>query len=656
MSKLLKPLVLVIFFLALNQLHAQDLDSMRMEVLSLEGIEKIDLLNDIAYYFPIEAKKEAELALMLSEKLNYELGVATAYDMLGEHYDFIGDTEKSRLNRQKGIDLYSKLNRDDLVFSSMIPLIYLDVEERDYFSALRKGLELSRLAEEFEDSLYLADAYTTMARIYAEGMLNLKESIAFLHKGRVIYENNLSTRDLIGVYNDLGSDYEEMEKLDTAQINYEKGLTLARQLYETDLEFDRSDLSLLLTNMASVLAQKGEYDEAKKYGLEALARYFEAEYIYYYPNILFNVANSYYYLGQKDSAFVYLNKAHSIAKELNSSLDLEQIYGLYKEIYKNEKDFPNALKFHELYQLTRDSIYNGERAANLEWIRAQYELGKVEKENNLLNLRLRLTLVIGFLMILMIGLGWFFYEKLRSKNKTIQIQNLELEKLNTTKNKLFAIIGHDFKGSLLGFQNMASNIAYLFKKNQPERVQAMGNMIDEQVMRLRRQLDNLLNWAMKETKQMPYKPEAFFIATIAGDGFESFLNFAKEKKIKVTWNIEKKIEVFADKQAIELVARNLLSNALKFTPKGGEIYITATKKTPWVLFSIADTGVGIPPEKMNTIFEVDSHKSSAGTEGEKGTGLGLVVCKELLKVNKGKITIESELGKGTKVQLFIPIP
>lgn len=630
-------------------------DSMTLEVSKKAGREKVDYLNNLAYYFPENGLEAANEALKLAEELNYREGFAYAVDMLAEHYIFVGNIKESRRYREEAIRLYRNLNLKESAFLSLVPLIYLDIEEMNYFNALRKGMDLQNMAEEIGDSLYLADAKFVLSRIYGEGMLNLDLSLRYLLEAKDIYETNSEKRDMIGVYNDLGTGYDELGKLDSAAFYYQKGLELARELFNKDPDFDDADLPLLLSNRADIFIKKGQLKEGLVYALEALELHKEAPYVYYYPSFLTNAGAAYLGLDSLKQAKKYFNEALKEAEALNSIFDLAEIYQHFKNIYKIENNPVKALEFQELFQEARDTLYNGERAANLEWIRAQYELKKIEKENELLNERIRLIFTIGVLLVLGLLAGWFFYRQLQSKNKTIERQNTQLEKLNRTKDRLFAIIAHDFKTPLLSFQNLTKNIAFLLKKGQTDRVLKMGHSIEESALTLKRQTDNLLNWAMSQTGQIPYSPERFSLQQLATENIGGFLNLTEAKNIETIWKAEEELWVFADRQAVLLIIRNLFSNALKFTPEGGKIEIAAVESGDFVKLTVRDSGVGIAPEKIPEIFEMSNQKSESGTKGEKGTGLGLAVCKELTELNRGKISLESTLGSGTKVTLLLPI-
>ena len=648
-------LVSLMFLLLSDFTFGQIPDSILSEATTKEGKERVDYLNDIAYYFPEHSLSHAEEALQLAEKLNYAEGIARAWDMLGEHYIFVGDFEKFREYRSEAIDLYLKLNEKELAFLSLIPLIYLDIEELKYFDALRQGMELQNLASEINDSVYLADSKVVLSRIYGEGMLNLNLSMRLLLEAKGIYEHYSEKKELIGVYNDLGAGYDEAGNLDSAAYYYQKGLESAQQLYNKDPEFDNADLYLLLSNRADIFIKKGKFEKGLEYAREALALHEDESFSFYYPSILTNVGAAYLGMDSMDLAKEYLHEAHREAAKVNSTYDLSEIYRHFKEIHIKENNFEKAFEFQKLFRDARDTLYNGERAATMEIIRAEYELKKIARQNELLNERLKLIAIIGVLLIFGLLATWFFYRKLQSKNKTIQRQNVQLAKLNETKDRLFAIIAHDFKTPLLSFQNLTSNIAYLLKKGQTERVLKMGHAIEENALILKRQTDNLLNWAMSQTGQIPYKPERFSLQKLAEENIGGFLNLVKAKKIEIIWKAEENLWVFADKQAILLVIRNLFSNALKFTDEGGEIKISAVNLGDFVRLTVCDSGVGIPPEKLPGIFRLDNQKSTPGTGGEKGTGLGLAVCKELTELNKGKISVESTVGKGTKIILLLPV-
>jgi len=166
-------------------------------------------------------------------------------------------------------------------------------------------------------------------------------------------------------------------------------------------------------------------------------------------------------------------------------------------------------------------------------------------------------------------------------------------------------------------------------------------------------LNNLLEWSSSQTGKLKICSENFFLKSIVDDTIDLLNDYAKKKNITVLNEIPGQIKVFADKNMISSVIRNLFSNAIKFT-RDGNVRITAKDVNTFVECTITDTGVGIKPENIKKLFRLDTEFSTPGTANEKGSGLGLILCKEFVERNNGEIYVESEKGKGTGFMFKLP--
>jgi signal transduction histidine kinase len=187
-----------------------------------------------------------------------------------------------------------------------------------------------------------------------------------------------------------------------------------------------------------------------------------------------------------------------------------------------------------------------------------------------------------------------------------------------------------------------------------EKVKAMGTKITQSVRQLDTLLNNLLNWAMSQTDAMPYRPEPLQLNHITKECYVFFEHALELKQITLLDKTQDDFFVFADRNALSAVLRNLISNATKFTPNQGAITISTRLTDDFVWVDIADTGVGLAKEKIDSLFSLSENKTTSGTSGEKGTGLGLVLCADYVALNKGSIKVESEVGKGTVFSFSIP--
>jgi two-component system sensor histidine kinase/response regulator len=244
---------------------------------------------------------------------------------------------------------------------------------------------------------------------------------------------------------------------------------------------------------------------------------------------------------------------------------------------------------------------------------------------------------------------------IRNLQKQLQEKNRELRELNASKDKFFSIIAHDLRNpfaALLGFTRMAAEGLQNWSRDEIQRmVEDLGNSAET----LYELLENLLNWSRLQRGVMEYFPDLVDIAYTVERNMELFATIARQKKITLTSSLEPEIFVFADGKMIDTVIRNLLSNALKFTNAGGNIEISAAYDDSEITIAVADTGVGIPEADLPKLFQLDVKYSNVGTAGEQGTGLGLLLCRDLIEKNQGTIWVESTIGVGTTFKFTLPL-
>lgn len=224
----------------------------------------------------------------------------------------------------------------------------------------------------------------------------------------------------------------------------------------------------------------------------------------------------------------------------------------------------------------------------------------------------------------------------------------KLKELNANKDKFFSIISHDLKSpftSLLGFSDFLLNDIDEMEKDEIKEFVQNINSSAKGVFKL---LQNLLEWSRLQTDRIEFFPGLFDIGILINDLKDIYVANLIQKNIKLEITIDDELKVYADKNMIETVIRNLLSNAIKFTPNGNKIHITAKRNDEFVYVSVRDEGVGISESNMKKLFRIDEHLTTDGTNAEKGTGLGLILCKEFVNKNGGEIQVSSEINKGTE--------
>ena len=241
------------------------------------------------------------------------------------------------------------------------------------------------------------------------------------------------------------------------------------------------------------------------------------------------------------------------------------------------------------------------------------------------------------------------------QRQQITRQNKALFESNAEKDKFFSIIAHDLKSpfnSILGFSDL---LVTQVREKDYKGIDQYADIIQQSSKSAMDLLMNLMEWSKAHTGRMEFKPEYFDLNELIQDSEQLYTGAIIQNKITMTINVPSNTIVFADKNMISTLFRNLISNAFKFTHSEGTISLSVVKDKHEFTFSVSDNGVGIPKEAINKLFRIDENYSTLGTHNEKGTGLGLILCKELIEKHSGKIWCESELGKGSTFYFTLPI-
>ncbi len=242
-----------------------------------------------------------------------------------------------------------------------------------------------------------------------------------------------------------------------------------------------------------------------------------------------------------------------------------------------------------------------------------------------------------------------------SANFELRLLNDKLLAENETKNRLFSILAHDLKAPftpILGFAKMLHDEIQHLEKDEIAEYAEIIHRNSEHVFLL---VQDLLTWSRHELGAIKFHPTRLELDVVMEELMDLFNGVAKQKSIDLSFTPNKAAVFQGDKEMINTVLRNLISNALKFTPVGGRVTVTSEKKLSTLEIRVSDSGVGIPKERQEQLFNVDSHFSTEGTAKEKGTGLGLPLCKDFVERHKGKIRVESTEGKGTTIVVTLPL-
>lgn len=646
--------------------------------------------------------------------INDSQGITNIYHNLA--YEFVAqnniDTAISYF--QKALDQSIKRkDREDIIFYN-VNIATLNQGKSNYKEALEYFLQALEVANNSNSEVYKADIYSGMGSVYLE-ISSYDEALKYFLNALNIYQENNNSAGISNSYNNLGILYQSLDDSDKALDYYQKTLEMemeaenksgianaynnlgtiydekgnkqkALEFYNKSLEIDREidykdGIATSLNNIGLIYLDLGNYNKAYTNLKKSADMAREM-------NNIYDLANNHNNLGKlflKQKKYIQaqnnLNKAIELSKQINVKEWLIESYDLYYQLYSELNNYKKALEYFKLYSEINDSIYTNESTNRISEMKVKYETANLETENQLLKKDNQIQLLelnrqkniknywIGF-SILILALAVLSFSQFRLKKKTNKLlksknQQLEeantrlktseknLKELNDTKDKFFSIIAHDLKNpfqSLLGFSETLYN-----ERDQldEEQIKEYSRLVFESSQNLFNLLGNLLQWAKSQLGSIKLSPVKMNLNDSVEDVISLFSILIEKKNIRIKNQIDPDLHVLADKHVISTVLRNIISNAIKFTNMGGWIILSASIENKKVRISVQDNGKGIKDEDIEKLFRIDQSYSTKGTENESGTGLGLILCKELINQSGGDIIVESTLGKGSKFEFTL---
>jgi signal transduction histidine kinase len=355
-----------------------------------------------------------------------------------------------------------------------------------------------------------------------------------------------------------------------------------------------------------------------------------------------------------DSAMIHIAKVLQYAEAKKNIRLLKNTTGLASDIYAGKGDLPMYYKYKNPFMNLTDSLFNRRRDAEMVRFEKKYQLKEKETENLLLSNEVQrqnyffMGAIVAILLIATI-----LYTVYRSNVKT-QALNKQIEASNKTKDRLFSIISHDLRGPIAAFETTPKILRSYVDKNQPEKINEMVEHIDRSARSINQLLDNLLNWSLSQKEELVINIEKLSIKPIMDEIIAMFKDAARLKGIVIECTITEQ-HVMADRNTFSTVVRNLLSNAIKFSHRNSVITIGHRITDNWIEFKFSDSGTGMSEDQLSKLFDIDKSKVRMGTAKEKGTGLGMVLVKEFVEINKGHIKVESKPEIGTTFYLSLPM-
>ena len=654
-----------------------------------ESLRFIGICNYYKSDYP-QALENFKESLKIYMELGLNKGISLCFNNIGLVYKQQGNYPQALQYFKKALKTAedSGDKKKIAMFVSNMGTVYN--KQNNYHKALESFQRALKIFEGFGNKRAISICLNNIGNIYYS-MEDYTKTIENYENSLEVYKEIGDNKNTSICLNNLGVIFLNKGEFSKAIYYSEQSLKIAEEFGY------RTNISQSLQNLGNVYIIREDYGKAMEYYLRSLRI---SEEIGEKSGICIsylNIGKIYFKTNHYNKAIDYTLKSLEIANELELIDNQKEIRLQLSEIYATTKNFKKAYENYVLFKELSDSIFNEDNIKKIIGLEYQYEYEKakqaIELEQqkkdaiNTAELKhqkmVRNYFIIGFvLMILLVFVVLHnFMQKrksnrillaqknqieeknseLLSKNKEIRTHteelkttNKKLEELNATKDKFFSIVAHDLKSpfnSILGFSNLLleNHLQY----NEIEREKYI-KIIDNSAKEAYKLLDNLLNWARVQTKGFIFNPKEQSLEKILIEVTKLNKNNAEMKNIKLSYSLSKDIIIYVDYAMIEIILRNLISNAIKFTHKNGEVKINAGQDNDNVIIFVSDTGVGMTQEKVQKIFDISEKTSTVGTENEKGTGLGLILCKEFVEKHNGKIWIESEIKKGSKFIFSIP--
>ncbi|UJP64075.1 ATP-binding protein [Mongoliitalea daihaiensis] len=653
------PIILVITFFLFSETQAK-------QVVLPDSVKRI---------FYKEKKLERRFELIIDQASN-ELNTSLSSSM-ALYGIFFADSLKDKRMLARAHEVYGmSLNK-----------------KGDYISGIEnlgQALQLFEQLKSFED---VAKVKRTMGETFRASK-NYELAMSYLNQSLIYFSNNPDPVMLARIYNRIAATLLEMWYIKDGSlfgsfISSNPSISYGAKLaLEPDLKV--KDDSLVNTIQAS----KYHASNAKRYDLiistniiegsylvstkqfekavalfEETVQLLEREELYEdLPLVYLNWSRVYSIgnLEEPEKAIELSKKALEIAIEQDVPVYIFMANDIIHSNYASIGDYQSAYNFL-LEQVPLIQEY-GEKdlLTQLKTLEFQYNLQESKRE--LLNKKVQMRIILSGITIVVLFTSVFIYfltqnnkkqvellSDLSEKNKIISEQNKALEQTNGEKDRFFAILAHDLKGPVKSVSASLDLINEDLKNGNTESALLMTATVSGAARRASDLLSNLIEWAKSQRGKVHVNPQPLDLTREIQKNLQLFEENLKNKQLLVTNELENPIHITTDKDILDTVVRNILSNAIKFSVAGGTIHIQAIQEDEKLILIIIDEGIGMNQEVLQNIFKIDAKNSRPGTAGEVSSGLGLILCKDFLAYINGEIKIESEENKGTKVSIILPL-
>ncbi|PJJ48698.1 ATP-binding protein [Hymenobacter chitinivorans] len=627
-------LLFLLLLLALPQLlRAQDpavVTRLQLQLRVLpESPRRVQVLDSLSYALhdivPDTARRYGEQAVALAQRLHDQRGLMRSLATLGSCYAVLSDGAYA-------LTLYA---------------------------------QSQALARQLNDSDGLVRSYTTMAAVHHERSDTASAWRHYRHALQLADRPGVRPGTLLTLYGNLSSLFFHLGQ-DARALHYtDLALTLARRTG------NRMNESIYLANLGTYHYYGQRYELAEKLIRQSLALTQQAHQPRYEAGDLALLSMVLLETQRPQEAATLARLSLRQARRGRSKERVLDAYSMLAEVTARQGQYQQAYQWQQHYDALNDSLNNGRRLATLTALQSRYDSEDREQQIQLLTQQAELQKLrnrelwgaIAALVLGLVGFGFLYWQLRRSRaalaanNLVLQATTAELRQMAASKDRLYAIVAHDLRGPVTSFVGVTELIGFYLKRQDEEGLQRLPALVRQSAQSLNNLLDNLLNWAVSQTGELAFRPEQLLVAELFEENLQLYQTTAEAKQITLRAAHPPELTLWADQNMARTILRNLVGNALKFTPLGGTVQFSAAEvpDTKSVRLTVTDSGRGMPANLVAEVLSNSPVTTPTSPVGPRtGTGLGLLLCKAFVQRHGGTLDIQSAPGGGTSVLVELP--
>ncbi|MEQ8218822.1 MAG: tetratricopeptide repeat-containing sensor histidine kinase [Arenibacter sp.] len=661
-----------LFFCGINSAQEPSVGELRQKITTLRSQKKqvnrdtiyigllIDLGSKLRFLNPDSLLLLSSEAQKLSSNIEYKNGVSEALYHIGTYYSDIGEHSIAIDNYELALVNVKKGNNYDLSLRIGNELANENVYSGNYSTALLGYLENIKLAKAYGNTKMESILYENVADLYAT-QKDYDQALYF---------------------------YEKVEKINTKigdDINSAQTMSNVASIYAETEDFQNA---LFKINRSIKIFEQGEVWDWLAYAYEVKGKVYlkQKQYtraLYWYDKSaelhenlqddrgiidLYNgMAEANFGLEKDSISQNYAMMAFEISSSIKSMEGIKKCSNTLYKVYKKQDNYAAALQYHEIFRQISDTLSRDENKMGMTMLKTEISHKNQQEALVLKNekalAKQRLYIYIAILFIIIMGAIAFLVVRgqkiLKKLNKELEVQKEDLElreselwETNNTKNKLFSIIAHDLRGPIGALEGLLKllNSGDIKESEFKEFIPKLKNDVNS----ISFTLNNLLTWGQSQMREATTDPANVDLNALVENNINLLSELAFTKMITMDNLIVNKAIIWSDENQMDIVIRNLLSNALKFTPNNGHITIGYVDRPDYLEVFVKDNGIGMDEYVQEQILAKNTNITTYGTNNEKGTGLGLSLCSEMVIKNGGNLWVKSEINEGSTFYFTVP--